>query len=172
MSQQLQQPQTGQQLQQPQTGQQLQQPQTGQQLQQTFEQYMPQRVSQAVYQLEQIESDAEWAHGKAMQMGDSFGATKLADIVDLVHLQKKLLLRGSDSAPIVSQCATQALQQCSQQLQQSQTPGAQQVARSVQSISREITQVSSQAGQIGQGQQMGGQSQMGQSIQPGTSQRF
>ena len=37
-----------------------------QQFQQTFEQFLPQQVSQAMFTLEQLESDAEWAHGQAM----------------------------------------------------------------------------------------------------------
>ena len=148
--------------------QQHQQPQTGQHAQTaqsqwtggTFDQYVPQTVSQAVYQLEQLETDAEWAHGQAMQMGDRTAAKKLADIEDIVHLQKKLLLRESEMAQTVGQCTQQALYQCSQGLQGSQTPGVQSVVQQTQQVAQRISQASQQAtmgAQQGQQSHMGGQ---------------
>lgn len=143
-----------------------QQFQQGQQYQQTFDQYLPEQVSQAVYQLEQLESDAEWAHGQAMQAGDSQTAKALADIAQIIHLQKTLLLRESMFAPAVGQCTQQAIQQSTQQLQQSQIPGVQEVVQQSQGVAQTITQATSQVGrvgqqsdgQIGQPQQFGGQS--------------
>jgi len=152
--------------------------QTGQQFtqsQQTFGKYVPQQVSQTVYQLEQIESDAEWAHGRAMQAGDSFTAKKLADLAQIVHLQKNLLLRESDLAQTVSQCTQQALQQCGQQLQRSQIPGVKQVAQQAQQLARTVPQASSQVAQLsGQSQRTGGQSQQmgGQSRLTGQGQSY
>jgi len=140
------------------TQQQTAQPQQmGQQGQQTYDQFLPQQVSQAIYQLEQIESDAEWAHGQAMQAGDSVTAKKLADVSQIVHLQKTLLLRESDLAQTVGQCTQQALQQCTQQLQQSQVPGVEQVVQQVQQLAQTIEQASAQVGQMGQSQQFGAQ---------------
>jgi hypothetical protein len=140
------------------------QPQMGQQQYQqphSFDQAVPQQVSQAIYQLEQLETNAEWAHGQAMKAGDRFTSGKLADISQIIHLQKTLLLRESDLAQTLSQCTQQALQQSTQQLQQSQVPGAQQFVQQAQQVSQVITQASSQVGQQSQshrmGEQMGGQ---------------
>lgn len=149
--------------------------QTQQSTQPTFDQYLPQAVSQAVYDIEQLETDAEWAHGQAMKQGDVMAADKLADIADVVHVQKNLLLRESELAETVGQCTQQALQQCSQLLQGSQTPGVQQVVQQAQRVAQQITQAAQQPAQAGQaagepaGQQFGGQSI--QSPQ-GTQQQF
>ena len=161
-----QQPQPPQQQGQP-TQQQFQQPQ---QFQQTFEQFLPQQVSQAVFTLEQLESDAEWAHGQAMRAGDSYTAKLLADISQIVHLQKTLLLRESDFAQTVGQCTQQAIQQMTRQLQQSQIPGAQQVARQAQQVGQTIQQASTQVSQIGRGQGMSHQAQQMGSQSPMTGQ--
>ena len=67
-----------------------------------------------MFTLEQLESDAEWAHGQAMRAGDSYTAKLLADISQIVHLQKTLLLRESDFAETVGQCTQQASTQVSQ----------------------------------------------------------
>lgn len=146
--------------------QQLQQEQP-QQFQQTFDQYLPQQVSQAVYQLEQLESDAEWAHGQAMQIGDSKTAKALADIAEIIHLQKALLLRESMFAETVGQCTQQAIQQSTRQLQQSQIPGVQEVVQQAQGVSQMITKAASQVGGVSQPQQFGRQSQTGQPQQFG-----
>jgi hypothetical protein len=131
------------------------QQQMGQQPQ-SFDQAVPQQVSQAIYQLEQFETDAEWAHGQAMKAGDRVTSGKLADISQIVHLQKTLLLRESDLAQSMSQCTQQALQQSTQQLQQSQIPGVQRVVQQVQQVSETISQASAQVAQRSQTQQMGG----------------
>ncbi|WP_254522303.1 hypothetical protein [Natrinema caseinilyticum] len=161
--------QTGQQQPQQQTGQQQPQQQTGQQYQQqpqSFDQAVPQQVSQAIYQLEQLESDAEWAHGRAMEAGDRFTSGKLADLSQAIHLQKTLLLRQSDMAQTFGQCTQQALQQSSQELQQSQIPGVQQVIQKAQQLSQTISQASQQVAQQSQSQQMGGQQMGGQTSSP------
>ena len=133
-----------------QTGQQSQQPQSR-------DQAVPQQVSQAIHQLEELESDAEWAHGQAMKAGDRFTSGMLADLTQIIHLQKTLLLRESDLAQTFGQCTQQALQQSTQELQQSQAPGVQQVIQQAQQITQTIQQASQQVTQQGQSQQMGRQ---------------
>jgi hypothetical protein len=134
-----------------------QQYQQSQQQPQSFDQAVPKQVSQAIYQLEQLESDTEWAHGQAMKAGDHTTSGKLADISQIIHLQKTLLLRESDFARAMGQCTQQSLQQATQQLQQSQVPGVQKVVQQAQQVSQTIQQASAQVAQRSQTQQMGGQ---------------
>jgi DNA-binding ferritin-like protein len=140
-----------------------------QQGQQTFDQFLPQQVSQVVYELEQLESDAEWAHGRAMQAGDSYTAKTLADISQIVHLQKNLLLRKSEFAQTFGQAVQQTIQRSSQQLQQSQITGVKQVLQQAEQVAQTIPQASAQVGQQGQQGQMG---QMSQQQQIGGQSRF
>lgn len=122
--------------------------------QQTFEQFVPESIARAVYQLEQFETDVEWAHGQAMQTGEGQIAQKLEDIEDIVHVQKSLLIQESPIAATMSQCTQQALQQCQQQLQTSQTPGVQQIVQQIPEVSQAIQQATSQVVQSGQSSQM------------------
>lgn len=120
-----------------------QQPTSERQTQQAFDQYVPESVSRAVYQLEQLATDAEWAHGQAMRSGDPGAASTLADVTQIADLQKDLLLRDSDIAQTMGQSTQQAFRQCSQQLRQSDTPGARHVAQLLQQTAQSITQAGS-----------------------------
>lgn len=143
-----------------------------------LEQSLPQSVTEAVYDLEQLESDAQFAHARAMKMGDSQVAHKLGDVAEIAQLQKTLLLRESDLAQTTSQCVQQALQQCTQQLQTSQVPGVQEVVQGIQQVSQSMLQASARAAQsssqlAGQSQMASGQSKTGASYQgAGSSQTF
>ena len=147
-----------QQFQQQPTAQQTQYQQSGQ----GFQQSVPTEVSQAVMTIEQFETDAEWAKTRALRTGDYYAVQELEDLVELLHLQKKFLVRQSWHAPTVGQCVQEAIQHGSQELQQSQVPEVQQIAQQSQQLIQTIQQASMQTGQPSQ-QGMGGQSQIGQS---------
>lgn len=127
-----------------------QQLQPGQQTRQAFDQHVPDAMSRAVYQLEQLETDAERAHGQAMRLGDAATASTLADVTQIAYLQKKLLLHQSVLAQTVGQSTRQSFEQCEQQLQQSQAPGAQHVAHLLQQLSRSTGQAISEGEQLSQ----------------------
>ena len=160
MSQQQQQPPQSQQYGQG-IGQQSQQ-QFGQQSQGGgFEQFVPPQVADAIYSLEEIETDAEWSLAQAIRQGDGFTASELDDLIDLAHIQKRLLLRQSSHAQSVGQCVQEGFQQATRKLQGSQVPGVQQVSQKAQQLAQQIPQASMQVAQSGSSRGMGGQPQGG-----------
>lgn len=140
-----------------------QQPPSGQPSHQSTEQRAPADVAQTVRVLESLEREAQRAHGLAMQLGDSWTAGMLADLSEIAHLEKTLLLRESEFAGTFGRSTQRALQQSSHQLEQSQIPGVQQVVQLARQASETILQAGQQAAQSGQsGQFAGGSRQVGQ----------
>lgn len=74
------------------------------------------------------------------------------DLVELLGLHKRLLVRQSWHAPTVGRCVQEAIQHGIQALQQSPVPEVQRVVQQAQQLAGTIQQASSQ---------VGGQSRMG-----------
>lgn len=136
---------------------------------QDFTQMAPQTVQQAVLDLDEFETVAEWAHTKSMEQGNPEVSAITNQLAEIAHLEKKLILGRSPFAETFARSTSQSVQEASQQLQPySQDPAVQDVLQEAQRVSQTIGQAQQELRQWGQpsmggGQQYGG-GQMGGSM--------
>ena len=144
------------------TGQQTSQfgQQTGQQrMGGTFDQSVSPKVKQAVSDLDQIETFAEYAKSSALEQGLIDAARAADDVKDLAHLQKNLVVRQSPIARTIDQCCAQACQQSLQTLYQYQNlPEVQELTSTLERSMQRVQQGIQSVGTSGQ-QYTGGQQQ-------------
>lgn len=114
---------------------------------QSFTQVAPKEISQAVNAIEAFKIDAEIAKNKALQNGHNYAAKELRDLVELVDLQKKLIVRRSWYAPMMGQCIQEGIQRGLEVLQQSSIPEVQRLVQDSQQLVGMIHQASSQEGE-------------------------
>lgn len=155
-------------------GQNMQQSQIGQMVGQRFRESVPPEVQQAVMDLDQFETVLEWAKSKATERGRSRVAQRCDDLVEIAHLEKKLIIRQSPFAQPIGQATQQTIQHAVQELQQhASEPEVQDALTQAQQTLATINQAVgrlqewSQQGQTGQqaGQQQFGQQQPDQGMQ-------
>jgi len=140
-----------------QAGQQLQQRQFSQFIGQRFQESVPQEVQAAVSDLGRLETVCEWLNSVATERGRPRVAARAADIANIAHLEKKLVLRQSPFAEPIGQAAKQTIQQGIQELQQhASEPEVQEALSEMQQNLNTLSQV------VGRVQQWGQQGTQGQ----------
>lgn len=85
---------------------------------------IPGDIQQAVGDLHELEMIAQWTKVQAENRGDVHVARRCDDLVDLAHVQKRLILRQSPAADMFGQSVRTTIEQTVQELgQQQSTPG-------------------------------------------------
>lgn len=87
---------------------------------QQFSEVAPFEIQQAVRDLAELETIAEWAHTKSMERGDPHVGTITDHLADIAHLERELVLGQSPFAQTFAQCTEQSIRQGIQELQQHQ----------------------------------------------------
>lgn len=137
-------------------GQQAQWEQFGQPTGQRFEESVPNEVAQLVESLDRLETIAEWVKSRATHRGMGNLARTCDDVIEVVQLEKKLVVRQSPFAGSVGQAAKQVIQNAVSELQQhTDQPEVQQALSAAQQCVTAIDSAGARLQSAGQGQQFG-----------------